>query len=600
MWINLIIILSMALHPAEKYAQDVAKGKIVTGQLMKLTVERYYRDIKNAKKKGWYFDREAAISAIDFCPMQRHYKGELAGQPFVLLPHQQFQWWNIYGWKKKDGTNRFRTSYEEVARKNGKSTGSAARGNLRIFVTEPNGAQVYCAATKENQAHIITNDAGSLVMGAPYLKNLVETKKMREHIIRVITKEDPVSYIRSIGRDSKSEDGRHASEIKIDEYHAWDSNYLLEVLQESTKGRLNPLTDITTTAGLPYTGGKDGVCFAFRKVCVDILHRIKEDDSLFIMIHSMDDGDDWEDERNWIKANPSLGAPGCVTLEDLRIDYVKAKNEGAGKLQSFLTKSLNLWTDAPKVWVQDKLWQAGDKKVQVPESLKGFSICKPEYLTEDYRKWFFGYDGGRTYDFSAWVGISEPDEKGFHDIIPFYWIPEETLVQREKEDRTTYRDWREKGHLITTPGNAISKEDIKNHIIEVHNNLDICLTHYDPALFAGEMMTSLTDELGSDKFVPYSQAIWTSNGKGMSPPTKQLEGLIMNKKLRHGGHPVLRWNCRNSVIKIDANENIKIMKDNPKQRVDGMVALVMGVAAYDAYSKGEYQSTEWGMTTINL
>lgn len=600
MWIKLLLIFSMALHPAEKYAQDVAKGKIKTGKLIKLTVERYYRDLKNAKKKGWYFDREAATSSIDFAPMLRHYKGELAGQPFVLLPHQQFHWWNLYGWKKKDGTNRFRTSYEEVARKNGKSTGSAARGDYRIFVLEPYGAQVYCAATKENQANIIVNDAASLLMHAPYLKNLIETKKVKEHFNRIITKEDPVSYIRSIGRDSKSEDGRHASEIKIDEYHAWDSNYLLDVLQESTKGRPDPLTDITTTAGLPFTGGKDGVCFSFRKVCIDILHQIKEDDSLFIMIHSLDEGDDWEDEKNWHKANPSIGAPGCVTLEDLRIDYIKAKNEGSGKLQSFMTKSLNVWTDAPKVWIQDKVWMAGGKSVYVPESLKPFNICKAEYLGEDYRKWFFGYDGGRTYDFSAWVGLSEPDQKGYHDVVPFYWIPDETLEQREKEDRTTYRDWRAKHYLFTTPGNAISKEDIKNHILEIHNRIEIILTHYDPALFAGEMMTSLTDILGEDKFIPYSQAIWTANGKGMSPPTKQLEGMILSHKIRHGGHPVLRWNLRNSVIKMDANENIKIMKDNPKQRVDGMVALVMAVAAYDAFSKGEYQDNDWGVTTVSL
>jgi len=175
--------------------------------------------------------------------------------------------------------------------------------------------------------------------------------------------------------------------------------------------------------------------------------------------------------------------------------------------------------------------------------------------------------------------MSEPDEQGIHDVVPFYWIPDETLEKREKEDRTTYRDWREKKYLFTTPGNAISTPDIRAHIVEMHSIFDLETTFYDPALFSGEMMSSLSEELGG-KFTPYSQGIMS-----MSPPTKAMEGLILKGRLRHGAHPVLRWNIHNSVLKIDNNENIKITKDNPKQRVDGAVALVMAYAAYDAWMK---------------
>lgn len=557
------------MHVAEQYAHDVLKGKIKTGKLIRLAVDRYYRDLKNANKKGWYFDKESANQSIEFCKLLNHYKGKAKGTPFIPLPHQQFQFWNIYGWKNKyDGSNRFVTCYEEVARKNGKSTASAARGAYRILVTEQTGAQVFSIATKENQAYIITNDAANLLLSSPGLKDLIYTKRAGEYFTRVITKEEPNSFIRALGRDSKSEDGRHASEIKADEVHAWPDRYLLDVMEESIKGRLNPLIDMTTTAGLPYVSGKDGFCFGFRKVCVDILNQEKEDDSLFIMIHSMDEGDDWEDPENWYKANPSLDQPGCVTLADLKKEYVKARNEGEAKLVSFKTKSLNIWTDAPKIWIPEDVWKKGKAPVKQRE-------CK----------WFAGYDGGRTYDFSAWVLISEPDENGIHDVIPYYWIPEETLEIREREDRTTYRDWRSKGYLFATPGNAISKDDIKNHILSEHMKREIISTNYDPALFAGEMITSLTDVLGVDKFTPYSQAIWTSNGKGMSPPTKQLEALLLSGKIRHGMHPVLTWNMRNAVLKIDNNENVKITKENSKQRVDGAVALVMAVAAYDEWVK---------------
>jgi len=558
----------MALHPAEKYARDVKadkKGKY--GKLIKLTVDRYYRDLKQAKKKGWYFDRDEAILHIEATKFFKHYKGRSAGQHVELLPFQQFQYWNLYGWHMKDGSRRFRRSYNEVARKNGKTTDSAFRALLRLFVDEPTGAQIYCAATKENQAHILVNDAGNIALSSLPFRHMIEPKYHKEHITRVISKTDPVSYIRSIGRDSKTEDGRHASEVKIDEYHAWDSNYLLDVLEESMKGRLNPLIDITTTAGLPFTGGKDGPCYAFRKMCIDVLHQVKQDDRLFIMIHSMDENDDPEDSKNWHKSNPALNAPGCVTMEDLKAEFVAAKNEGQSKWVSFLTKSLNIWTDAPKVWIDDKTWMRGK--------------AAPTHIED--KLWFAGYDGGRTYDFSSWVLLSEPDDKGIHDVIPYFWIPDDTLEQREKEDRTTYRDWRSKKVLFTTPGNAISTADIKAHILETHDKLNIVGTYYDPALFAGEMMASLTDELG-DKFTPYSQGIMS-----MSPPTKLLELDIIKGKLRHGAHPVLRWNMRNCELFIDKNENMKIVKGNPKQRVDGMVALVMARARYDAWSKDEYK-----------
>lgn len=193
--------------------------------------------------------------------------------------------------------------------------------------------------------------------------------------------------------------------------------------------------------------------------------------------------------------------------------------------------------------------------------------------------WFGGYDGGRTHDFSTWVLLSEPDANDFHDVIPFYWIPADTLEGREKEDRTTYRDWKAKNFLFTTPGNAISVPDIKQFMEATHFKLNIHKTYYDPALFAGEMMSSLSATF-PEKFVPFGQGIMN-----MSAPTKLLEGVILKGKLRHGGHPVLRWNCRNSVLRIDSNENIKIMKDNPKQRVDGMVALVNAFACYNEWMK---------------
>lgn len=374
------------MHIAEQYPEDVLSGKRPAGRLIKLCCERYFRDLDKAKDKGLYFDRKAGDIPIKFASLLKHYKGKAAGKNIELLAHQQFQNWNIYGWKNvEDGSNRFRRSYESVARKNGKTTGSAIRGDLRVLVTEPHGAQVYCAATKENQAHIMTNDAANILITDKFFRDRIEVRQSKELISRVITKEPPYSFIRSIGRDSKTEDGRHASEVKIDEYHAWDSNYLLDVLEQSMKGRLNPLIDITTTAGLPFTGGKDGVCFAFEKMCTEILEGTKTDESLFIMIHRMDKvkreiknkpGEFeeiylWEDEDQWPYSNPALDAPGCVSMKDLRAEYIAAKNEGSSKIVEFKTKSLNIWTDAPVIWIDDETWM---KSAGIPEAWGLFGI----------------------------------------------------------------------------------------------------------------------------------------------------------------------------------------------------------------------------------
>lgn len=344
------------MHVAEQYAEDVLSGKRPAGKLIKLACERYFRDLDQAKDKGWYFDEKEAKRAVDFVGLFKNYKGKAAGKKLNILPHQAFQHWNIYGWKNDDGSNRFTVSYEEVSRKNGKSSLSAIRALYRVIVTEPHGAHVWCCATKESQATIIPNDAANFMLQDAFWRSKIETGTKKGMMSRVVTLDPPYSFIAPIGRDSKTEDGKHASEIKIDEYHAWDSNYLLDVMQQSTKGRRNPLTDITTTAGLPFVAGKDGVCFAFRTVCVDILNGDKVDDSLFIMIHCMDDPERWKEPDQWRMPNPALDAPGCVSTKDLEIAFTKAINEGQGKIVEFKTKDLNIWTDAPKVWIMDETW----------------------------------------------------------------------------------------------------------------------------------------------------------------------------------------------------------------------------------------------------
>lgn len=541
----------MPLHPADKYAKDVLANKVTVCELTRLAVKRHIKDLETGHKRGLIFDKHEAQRWIDFAHLFYHWKNKkFANQKIQLQPWQQFGLWVQFGWRRKNGTRRFRTMYEEEARKQGKTTKVAIKGNGHFWLDGEVGAQVWFAATKKDQALIGLNDAAKIAQATPIINEHYEYTVLKEKVLRIYYPAKN-SFMAAIGRDTKTEDGHDPSYGIIDEMHAHPDMSAIHILESGMGTREQPVIDIITTAGV----NKQGPCYSnVRKTIVEILQGIKEDDSTFGIIYTLDEDDDWENPKNWPKANPNLGV--SVTMEHLKDRYTKAKNEGGETEVDFKTKNLNQWTDAPRVWIPDAIWKNSNT---APKDIQN-------------KTWYGGLDLAATEDFCSYVLFSEPDADGYHDVLCSYFIPEARLAQRQRRDKNNYRNWIAEGHLKVTPGNVTDYDFIFNHITELHQQLSITASGYDK--WNASMLVNKLNAWGCD-FREVSQTITT-----LSEPTKELQRLALKGRLRHGGHPVLRWNIANVVIKKDANDNIRINKEESSEKVDGVAALATAIKTY--------------------
>jgi phage terminase large subunit-like protein len=539
------------------YVDGVIDGKILTGKLTRLAVERFIRD---RDKGDYFFDEKEGRRIVDFIEkFCHHWKGSFAGKPILLLPHQHFYLINLFGWKREDGTRRFRRSYKEVARKNGKTSESGLKAIYLVSKDGEHGAQVFCAATKESQALIAVNDAGKFIQNSPKLKKNFQLFRHKENVSRIIYPRTD-SFIRALGKDSERQDGLDPYVAVIDEYHAFTDNEVINVLESGMGMRRQPLVDIITTAGK----NQAGPCFKFRKVCEEVLQGIKTDDALFTMIFSLDEEDSWEDPEVWEKANPNLCDP--VIRKDFLMPYLKqryqeAKNEGSSKETDFKTKNLNLWCDVPQVWIQDEVIQRNNHSTD-PESLYG-KMC------------YGGLDLASGYDLNAFV-LYFPGE--INCIRAWFWMPEDSVKQNRSN--FNFSDWVRDGWIFTVPGNVIEFSYISQFIIDETPKYDFQMLSYDARMGLTGPIPALEDAgIPTDAF---GQGIMT-----VSPAVKELERLLVSGKLELFNNPVMRWMFSNVVLRSDANANVALDRAKSAHKIDGISALVDAIGGFQRFPPRE-------------
>lgn len=517
-----------------QYIEDVTGGKVKTGSLIKLAVERHVRDIKENK---FEFNTEKAKRIITFFEALRHWKGEWAGQKIILEPHQVFYLGSLFGWLRDDGSRRFRTSLKLVARKNAKTTECAGKSLYHLTADEEQGAQVYFVATKEEQARIGLNDAREITLKTPSLKSRLKV------FTKAITFRE--SLCKPLGSDSNTQDGFDPSMGVIDEYHAHPNDRMLNVIESGMGSRRQPLIDIISTAGF----NRESPCYKLRKVATEVLKGIKQDDTLLAMIFELDEGDEWEDRELWVKSNPNYK----VSVKESYLDdrYIKAKNEGGTKEVDFKTKNLNIWTDSAETWIQDKTWME----------------CDFGEVDTNGRVCFGGLDLASTRDINALV-LFFPGER--HVIKRFFFLPEDTV--KDRSEKVDYQTWVDQGHIEETPGNVTDYNFIKARFREIAERYDLKSIAFD-RWNSSQLVIDLLDE--GFKMEPFGQGF-----ASMSTPTRELEKLVLGKQINHEGDPVLRWMCSNVMLKKDPAGNIKIDKEKSHEKVDGMVALVMALGMY--------------------
>jgi phage terminase large subunit-like protein len=505
---------------------------------------------------GDVFDEREAARACAFFPRYlRHTKGRHARQIFNLEPWQRSIVRALFGWKRADGSRRFRTLYLEVPRKNGKTQLAAGLGLFCLFSDHEAGAEVYSVATDKDQASIVFNEAGRMRAKCPELRDrsLKNTK--------AIAVPKTASAWKPMSGDTGNKDGLNASCIIYDEFHAFRDRLLYEVMHTSTGNRSQPLEIITTTAGVD----RNGVWWETREHALAVRDGKAEDHELLPVIYAAGKDDDIADPITWATANPNLN----ITIG---ADYL-AKEAARAKLlpryeNAFKRLHLNIPTEQVERWLPMVEWDAA-------------APPRPDLAGKPC---WGGLDLSSTTDLTALVLVF-PDGGDAFDLVCRFWLPAENIDRAEKRDRVPYQAWVREGFLTLTEGNVVDYERIRGEITglvgagepaPLPNGVRPLIETYD------------LRELAIDRWNATQMSTWLMGdgvsvkafGQGfasMSSPSKALEKLVLGRTLRHGGNPVLRWMAANAAVQTDAPGNIKPAKDKSTGRIDGIVATVMGL-----------------------
>lgn len=516
---------------------------------------RHRRDLERSLTDPdfpYYYDDEAAQKAVDFIELLRHYEGEWFNKKVELADWQE---WDIirplFGWKRRaDGYRRFRFAYIEIPRKNGKSVLAAGIALYLTFADREYGAQVYCAATKEAQARIVWGAARQMLKLSPELKG--EAKNFKSSICC-----EPLgSRLVPLGRDSDSQDGLNVHGGVIDEYHAHKTADMLDVLASGRGSRRQPLLVVITTAGF----GTQTPCKLESQRAKKILEQKFENEEVFCFVSTVDTPENWQDEEEWERANPNWGI--SIYPENFRSEFRELK-QSAERHAAFKVKKLNIWSESALKWLKQEHWKRCSGPIS-RDKLRGMRC-------------FGGLDLGITQDISALAlafhcgTIATPDgvELPIVKLLMHYWIAEEGMRERYQNDGVPYPSWVEAGWITTTPGATTRYDIIRRDLNRLAGEFEIAEIAMDRS-HGHQLMVELADD--GFNVVKHAQSF-----AAMNSPCRAFEELIIEGRLSHGDDPVLEWMADNVTVLVNGGGEMRIVKDKSGDRVDGIVAAVMGV-----------------------
>jgi phage terminase large subunit-like protein len=506
----------------------------------------------------------------------RHTKG--SNDFFTLLKWQEEGLSHVFGTVDDADRRVVRTWYEEVPKKCGKSEMAAGVALYCLDQDGEPGCEVYSAASVKKQARAVFDVAASMVRQSKYLSKKYQIIGSTATIVR---RTDPTCFYRAIACDGDSNDGMNPHCVIIDELHRWrgrKAQELWAVLRKSQIARKQPLTFIITTAGIP---DESPICWQEH----EYVRRVNEgvlppNPRYYGRIWGAADTDDPGDPDTWRKAIPSLKSNGGFLEEEtIREIYDEAKSKGEQELADFCRYHLDIWTGKAKRYIHPNIWANGD------------APTKPLIKHAD-RPCYAGLDLSMNTDLTALV-LLFPDPDGTFDVLPFFWMPEEAVRERELKDHVPYRDWIKAGFIETCPGDVIDQGLVKKRLQWAHEIFELREVAYDRAQAA-----QLSIELERDGFtvIPIPQNFMT-----LSEPTKALKEYSLTKRFRHGGNPVLKWNVDCMAVKGDGNDNFKPIKPNratDNKRIDGAVALILAMQRYLLQAQDGPSSWENAATAV--
>ncbi len=489
------------------------------------------------------FDENTADRAVSFIQSLKHVEGEWAGQYIKLEPDQKKIIRDIFGTLRDDGTRQYRMAYISVPRKWGKSTLAAAIALCVLFIDNEPAAQIYIAAADREQAGIVYRIAAEMVRKSPTLSAITRT---RDSVKRIIVPES-ASFLHAISAEAYSKHGFNSHCVIYDELHAAPDRELWDVLNTSMGARRQPLFLQITTAGFD----RESICWNQYQYAKGVLDGNIIDPSYYAYIREAEIDADWTDPEVWKAAQPNLGI--TVKLKFYEQECARAKNQPSYQ-NTFRRLMLNQWTEQSTRWIDMDVWDSCGGVIDSAELYGQRCYC--------------GIDLSSTTDLTA-VVLAFPQDDGSITLLPQFWLPQENLRKKVLQDHVDYDAWERDGYLTTTPGRVIDYRYVMDYIIDCVENYDVREVAYDP-WSATQLATDLSDK--GLTMIQFRQGY-----ASMSPASKEFERLLVDGKINHGDHPVLRWMAGNVAVQQDAAGNIKPDKAKSNARIDGIVASIMAV-----------------------
>jgi phage terminase large subunit-like protein len=509
------------------------------------------------KPDGCVFDIDAAdLACMFYSEVLTHVKGEWSGQPILLEEWQQSVIGNLFGWKRPDGTRRYRQMLFYVPRKNAKTTLGAGIALYLLLCDGEAGADVYSAAGAEDQAALCFDTAKGMVVGNPELSS-----RCRPHR-RAIIYEKTASGYYVLTSKATTKHGLNPHGIIIDEVHALKDRELVDVMTTAVGSRRQPLTIYLTTADF----ARPSICNEVHKYGCEVRDGIIDDSAFLPVIYEATREDDWTKESTWRKANPNLGV--SVKLDFLRTQCKKAQDTPTYE-NTFKRLHLNIVTEQADRWLQLHRWDGSAGTHTAAELLEVLAgqTC------------YGGLDLSSTTDLSALALVFPPtDDRSWWGLLVRCWAPRDNALLRERRDRVPYLTWARDGFLTLTDGDVIDYDAIRKDINEIgerYHIADIAIDRWASA--------QITNQLQGDGFtmVPFGQGF-----ASLSAPTKEFENKVKAELLWHGSNPLLRWSVSNVAILRDPAENVKPSKKHSTERIDPVVGSIMALGRAMARDQG--------------
>lgn len=529
--------------PTKAYARSVVAGRIVANRLVRLACQRHLDDLKQQKKKRLRWELERATHAIRFFHENLRLTDE---RPFTLEPFQEFIVGSVFGWLNAAGYRRFRNAYIEIGKGNGKSPLAAGVGLYGLVCDSQDDpqAEIYSAAVTREQAGIVFKDASNMSETSPELAEVVEVNAAS--LIMASTR----SSFRPVSSEHRSLDGKRVHMALIDEIHEHPHALVVDKMRAGTKARRNALIFEITNSGWDRTS----VCWDHHDYSVKLLEGTEKNDAWFAYVCGLDEGDDWKNEKVWLKANPGLGS--VLPIEYLREQATEAK---AMPSKENICRRLNFceWTEQSIIWLPIEDWE----KCRAPRPLAALrgSPC------------FAGIDLASTSDFTALL-LAFPDGDDL-DVVRHFWLPENARhAKRSERNRLLIKEWARRGLVTLTPGEVTDYNFIEAEVVKAMRDYRIQAIGFD-RWNSSQLISNLMAD--GAPMVEFGQGV-----ASMSSPSKQLERLVRLGGIRHGDDPVLRWMAGNVCVAVDHAGNIKPDKASSGEKIDGIIALIMAIGCW--------------------